>query len=254
MATIKRKKVSTARVAKQKKNLLKNKLFWIISSIALVVIAAGIIIPIVIVNSQSSTTEHTDYFAISHTYDNKEIKFTETTYEDIIMHTSEIDFEAEEGFSTYQKHMFFFAFDLSKFYPDKSMDTDDTTYYTATHKEALNSMIKLQSRINAYNNTILNDDDNSNDEDVVYLYVIDLSKANNSKVVTAGLTKYFGSTDGKSFAFGYINGVDYIVKEYELTGGEKTESLYTNDMNQFNTTVCDNAIEFIEVYNLKTEN
>ena len=252
MATIKRKKVSTAKVAKQKKNLLKNKLFWIISSIAIVLIAAGIIIPIVIVNSQNSNKEKTEYFSITHTYEDKEVNFTKSTYESVIMHTSELDFEAEEGFKTYQKHIFFFAFDLSTFYPDKSMDTDETTYFNSTHKEALTSMLKLQSQIDAYNKAILEDGNQDNDEDVVYLYVLDLSKGNNSYAVTSSYTQYFGCADAQSFAFGYINGVNKLVKDYKHN--DITEILYTNDLNTFNTTVCDNAIEFMTVYNLKQEN
>ncbi|MCR5231043.1 MAG: hypothetical protein K6B64_00175 [Acholeplasmatales bacterium] len=252
MATIKRKKVSTAKAAKQKKNLLKNKLFWIISSIAIVLIAAGIIIPIVIVNNQNSTTEQTDYFANTHTYAGNEITFKKANFEGIIMHTSEVDFETEEGFATYQKHIFFFAFNLSNFYADNSMDTDETKYFNSIHKEALTSMLKLQNAINNYNNAILNDNVADNDDEVAYLYVIDLSKGNNASTVSSSYSDYFGCSDGQSFAFGYINGVNKLVKEYKLN--DVAQSVYTNDMNEFNTTVCDNSIAFMNDYNFKTNN
>lgn len=254
MAQIKRKKVSTAAASKQKKNLFKNKKFWIIFSIvAAIVIAAAIAIPIVVINLTSSETEHTDYFNKDLTYEYKdsEISFTKQNYEGIIMHTSELDFESEEGFATYQKHIFFFAFDLDAFYPDNSMDTDDTKYYNSVHKEALESMKKLQYAINKHNTLILTDDDKDNDDEVAYLYVVDLGKGSNSSLITTSYSAYFGGTGSEGFIFGYINGVDKLKKTYKYD--DKDNSIFTTDMNEFNTTVCANVTEFMNDCNFRLE-
>ena len=106
--------------------------------------------------------------------------------------------------------------------------------------------------ISTYNNAILNDNVADNDDEVAYLYVIDLSKGNNASTVSSSYTDYFGCSDGQSFAFGYINGVNKLVKEYKLN--DVAQSVYTNDMNEFNTTVCDNSIAFMNDYNFKTNN
>ncbi len=252
LAQIKRKKVSTAAAAKQKKNLLKNKKFWIISSIvAAIVIAAAIVIPIVVINATKGETEHTDYFKKGTTYSYKDtdVSFTKANYEGIIMHTSELDFESEEGFTTYQKHIFYFAYDLSKFYPDTTMDTDDEKLYNSVHKEALESMKKLQYEINKYNNEILNDSNADNDEDVAYLYVVDLGKASNKSLTSSSYASYFGGTGAEDFIFGYIAGVDKLKKTFEYD--DKDHSIFTTNMNEFNTTICDTAIEFMNDYNFR---
>ena len=251
MAQIKRKKVSTAKVANQKKNLFKNKLFWIISCIALVLITAGIVIPIVVINYNNSNVEHKDYFGIENTYNDNKINFTKANYDSIIMHTSELDFEDKEGFKTYKMHVFFFAFNLDEFYPDTTMDTDDNKLYNITHKEALERMQILQYEINKYNEKLLNDDDKDNDDEVAVLYVVDLSKAANSNLVQSTYSSYFGGTGEESFVFGYIAGVDKLVKSYKQK--DKEYNIFTTDMNTFNTTVCNNAVEFMNTYNFKSE-
>ena len=251
MAQIKRKKVSTAKVANQKKNLFKNKLFWIISSIALVLITAGIVIPIVVINYNNSKVEHKDYFGIENTYNGKVINFTKANYESIIMHTSELDFDDKEGFKTYKMHIFYFAFNLDEFYPDNSMDTDDNKLFSTTHKDALESMQKLQYHINLYNEKILNDDDKDNDDEIAQLYVVDLSKASNNNLIQSTNASYFGGSGEESFIFGYIDGVNKLKKNFKRD--DKENSIFTTDMNTFNTTVCDNAIQFMDNYNFKSE-
>ena len=75
LATIKRKKVSgKATQGQKKKNILHNKLFWIISGVGLVlVLAAAITIPLVLAN-QDTTEEKIDYVGKTYTYNEKEFQ------------------------------------------------------------------------------------------------------------------------------------------------------------------------------------
>lgn len=252
MAQIKRKKVSTAAASKQKKSLFKNKKFWIISSIvAAIVIAAAIVIPIVVINANNSDSTETDYFekGTVYQYQSKDVTFTKGNCDGIIMHTNDMDNESEEGFATYQKHIFYFAFDLSTFYPDTTNDTDDEKKYNSVHKEALDSLKKLQYSIDEYNKAIKNDDNSENDDEVAYLYIVDLGKGSNSLAVSTTYSSYFGGTGAETFIFGYIAGVDKLKKTFEYD--DKDYSIFTTDMNEFNTTVCDEAIQFMNDHNFK---
>ena len=110
LATIKRKKVSgKATQGQKKKNILHNKLFWIISGVGLVVVlAAAITIPLVLAN-QDTTEEKIDYVGKTYTYNEKEVTFKKMNYEGVLMHANSDDY----GDGTYYKHIFFAAFVLN---------------------------------------------------------------------------------------------------------------------------------------------
>lgn len=233
LATIKRKKVSGKATQGQKKNgLLHNKLFWIISSIVLViVIAASITIPVVIFN-MSTEEEKIDYIAKKYSYQNQEVSFKKMNYEGVLMHANENDYQD----STYYKHIFFAAFDFTSFYPDSKIDDgkskDDssvTFYYNQNHEKALDALVEIQYTIDQYNKDV------TEESDKAVLYLIDLSAGNNSKVIQSA--KFGGSSDATNeFAFGYIAGVDGFKKEYEYikdaNGNPVSWDLFFNDFSK----------------------
>jgi hypothetical protein len=251
LATIKRKKVSGKATQGQKKNgLLHNKIIWIVSSIALVlIIAASITIPLVISNMQT-TEEKVDYVGKEYSYKEEKVTFTKMSYEGVLMHSNSNDYD--EG--TYIKHIFFAAFDFSSFYPDKSIDDgkskDDssvTFYYNEDQDLALQALVEIQYHINKYNEDIKNDADTSNDNDIAVLYLIDLSKGNNNKVITSG--SFGGSSDStNSFSFGYIAGEDGFKKSYEYDYDSKNDpkswDIFFTDFRQLRTD-SRHVIEFI---------
>lgn len=222
MATIKRKKVSRQATQGQKKNILHNKLFWIISSIVLVIIiAASISIPLIIIHNQTEETTP-DYVGKEYTYKDKTVTFKKANYETVLVHADSDDY----GEGTYVKHIFFAAFDFSTFYPDSAIDDgksdDEEKLYVESHYNALNALIEIQYTIDQYNEKILNDDDKSNDGDVARLYLIDLSAGNNYVVTTSD--KFGGeSSSTNTFSFGYIAGEDGIKKSYEYEKDSKGE-------------------------------
>ena len=225
MATIKRKKVSgKATQGQKKKNILHNKLFWIISGVGLVlVLAAAITIPLVLAN-RGTTEEKIDYVGKTYTYNEKEVTFKKMNYEGVLMHANSDDY----GDGTYYKHIFFAAFDFTAFYPDKAIDDgknkDDesvTFYYNEQQDLALKALIEIQYTINQYNEKILADDDASNDSEVAVLYMIDLSVGKNKNAITS--VKFGGSSESTNeFAFGYIAGEDGLKDSYEYEYDSKT--------------------------------
>ena len=225
LATIKRKKVSgKATQGQKKKNILHNKLFWIISGVGLaLVLAAAITIPLVLAN-RGTTEEKIDYVGKTYTYNEKEVTFKKMNYEGVLMHANSDDY----GDGTYYKHIFFAAFDFTAFYPDKAIDDgknkDDesvTFYYNEQQDLALQALIEIQYTINQYNEKILADDDASNDSEVAVLYMIDLSVGKNKNVITS--SKFGGSSESTNeFAFGYIAGEDGFKSSYEYDYDSKT--------------------------------
>lgn len=242
LATIKRKKVSGKATQSQKKNgLLHNKIFWIVSSIVLlVIIAASITIPLVISN-RSTTEEKVDYIGKEYTsLKGDKVTFTKMSYEGVLMHSNSADYDE----NTYIKHIFYVAFDFDSFYPDEAIDSgkskDDTSvtfYYQEAHKTALDRLVEIQSLIDQYNNKIKTDDDSSNDTDIAVLYFVDLSKGNNSKVITS--SAFGGSSEAtNSFVFGYIAGEDGFKSSYEYEYDGKNEpkswGIFFTDFDGFN--------------------
>lgn len=250
LATIKRKKVSTKATQGQKKTgLLRNKKFWIISCIVFIIlVAAGITTGVLVARYYNKDTEKekVDYLAKEYSYQDTTITFTKMNYEGIVMHLYPNDFN--DG--TYQKHIFFFAYDESTFYPDKAIDngkdSDDETLYNNTHDNALQELIKVQFAINKWNKKILSDGDDSNNDEVAYLYVVDISVANNNSALTSSQFVPSDATSGTTFAFGYIAGEDGPKLEFEFKNEDDKETLYTQDMNTFVTTVSANVRDFIE--------
>ena len=119
MAQIKRKKVSNAAVKGQKKEntLLKSKKFWIITSSIVVGLALiGFIIWLIIYLNTTKTNENPDYFAgksdIELKYENKDVKFTKSSYQGIMMHSNQ---EGNEN-DMYVDYIFVYAADLKTFY------------------------------------------------------------------------------------------------------------------------------------------
>lgn len=248
LATIKRKKVSTKAAQGQRKGLLHSKKFWLIFCIVFIIlVAAGVTTGVLVAKyNKKTTTTKEDYLAKEYSYKDTTITFTKMTYEGIIMHL----YPTDSGDGTYQKHIFYFAYDETQFYPDKAIDKgkdkdSDTLYYNQTNDEALKELIHLQFAINQWNNTILTDDDPSNDSEVAYLYIIDISKGNNSSLLSSSYFVPSGATNGSEFAFGYIAGEDGPKLNFEYESEDDTEILYTEDMNTFVTTVSANVRKFI---------
>lgn len=250
LATIKRKKVSSKATQGQKKNgLLHSKKFWLIFSIVFIILAAaGVTTGVLVAKYNTSEEEEKeDYLAKEYTWKDTTVTFTKMNYEGVIMHVYPDDYED----NTYQKHVFYFAYDSTTFYPDKSIDNGksasdgDTLYYNETHGIALQELIKLQYTIDQWNNTILNDTDAENDTEVAYLYIIDISKVNNANALTSSYFIPTGGATSEDFAFGYISGEDGPKLEFEDTSEDDKEILYTEDMKVFGTTVSANVRTFI---------
>ena len=234
MATIKRKKVSSKATQGQKKSdLLHNKLFWIISSVVLlIIIAASIAIPLIVNNLNKTSDESVDYVAKEYSYKDTEITFKKMNYEGVLMHADVDDYDD----NTYYKHIFFVAFDFTAFYPDSSIDDgkddDDEKLYNEKHKLALDALIEIQYEINQYNKKLLEDDDESNDSEVAVMYFVDLSLSSNNGVITS--TAFGGTSDStNSFVFGYIAGEDGFKSsyeyEYDSKNDPKTWSIFFTD-------------------------
>ena len=151
MAKVVRKnKVSKKATAGQKRrgNIFHNKWFWIIGSIALVVIASAIIIPVVIhINKTKSDddTDVVDYFRTS-----EEVNFTFQTYNGLKNYITP-DYVGVEGESLFKEKVIIFAYDKTQFYPNQAYekDDDDSTIYNAEHKALLERIVNLQKVVDA---------------------------------------------------------------------------------------------------------
>ncbi len=245
MAQIKRKKVSNEATKGQKrgfKQIIKNKMFWIISSIIVVVVAAAIIVPIVVVNALSSDNEKPDYFLETQTLtvDDKtyDVNFEKMSYSGVIEHTD------STNQAMHYDYVFIFATDLSAFYPkDYYSDPDDTTtnQKNETHTKFFNLLIQLQHSIDLYNES---------HTEKAKLYIVDTTSSDYSENASIMDDSKFG-TSGTSYPLFCYYTDDKLVKEVKGNFGseyrEDNSLFYYSSYNYSNFyTVINYAKIFVE--------
>lgn len=202
------RKVSGKAVRGQKKNkgILKSKRFWIISAIALViVVAVGITIGILVNNDDTvEEVKVEDYFGQTHEYKGSEVKFEKISYSGLRLYTN------TEFDDTLVEYAFFFATDLSTFYPKDLYDNDDKNLKKDVHEAMFNALVGLQYEIDKHN-------EGENDYDVK-LYIVDTSQAAGSYNLNLLFDPAFGGSEEEetTIIFGLkSHDQDGIVKSYE---------------------------------------
>ena len=160
------RKVSNKAVKGQKRErtgVVYSKKFWIIIATVLVLlIAAGITIPLVINknNSSTSTVEVDDYFGQEQKYYDNTVKFTKMTYQGVKLHTNEFS-------DVYSEYTFVFATSLDSFYPVELIDENDKDLKNEKHEQVFKLLKELQ-----YNIDLVNEAAGTNK---VNLYIVDTS-------------------------------------------------------------------------------
>lgn len=160
------RKVSNKAVKGQKRErtgVVYSKKFWIIITTVLVLlIAAGITIPLVINknNSSTSTVEVDDYFGQEQKYNDNTVKFTKMTYQGVKLHIN-------ESSDVHSEYTFVFAASLDSFYPVELIDENDKDLKNAKHEQVFNLLKQLQ-----YNIDLVNEAAGTNK---VNLYIVDTS-------------------------------------------------------------------------------
>ena len=160
------RKVSNKAVKGQKRErtgVVYSKKFWIIIATVLVLlIAAGITIPLVINknNSSTSTVEVDDYFGQEQKYYDNTVKFTKMTYQGVKLHIN-------ESSDVYSEYTFVFATSLDSFYPVELIDENDKDLKNEKHEKVFKLLKELQ-----YNIDLVNEAAGTNK---VNLYIVDTS-------------------------------------------------------------------------------
>jgi len=227
------RKVSNKAVKGQKKEragLIYSKKFWIIiATLVILLVAAGITIPLVIKNNTNSTTtaEVDDYFGQEQTYKDNTVKFTKMTFQGVKLHTT----EASDVFSEYT---FVFATPLSVFYP---FDVEDDIEADSKHTQVFNMLKELQ-----YNIDVANEAFGTNK---INLYIVDTtSKSGNTskQIFTDSVINPDGS-DQTTALFCLVT-ADGMVKEPKGT----SYNLYGNDFYEGATifSAINNAIQYVK--------
>ena len=160
------RKVSNKAVKGQKRErtgVVYSKKFWIIIATVLVLlIAAGITIPLVINknNSSTSTVEVDDYFGQEQKYNGNTVKFTKMTYQGVKLHIN-------ESSDVHSEYTFVFAASLDNFYPVELIDENDKDLKNEKHEQVFKLLKELQ-----YNIDLVNEAAGTNK---VNLYIVDTS-------------------------------------------------------------------------------
>ena len=160
------RKVSNKAVKGQKRErtgVVYSKKFWIIIATVLVLlIAAGITIPLVINknNSSTSTVEVDDYFGQEQKYYDNTVKFTKMTYQGVKLHIN-------ESSDVYSEYTFVFATSLDSFYPVELIDENDKDLNNEKNEQVFKLLKELQ-----YNIDLVNEAAGTNK---VNLYIVDTS-------------------------------------------------------------------------------
>ena len=245
MAQIKRKKVSNAAVKGQKKEntLLKSKKFWIITSSIVVGLALiGFLVWLIVYLNTTKTNENPDYFAgesnIELKYENKDVKFTKSSYQGIMMHSNQ---EGNEN-DMYVDYIFVYAANLKTFYADNSINsglTSDDENYISTdtidmYSKLFNQLIKLQYTIDTYNA--------KSTGHKAQLYIVDTSVADNQSLLAS---KDFGGSDDSGFTTMFCLLTEDGLKKYYDKDNEEKTSLYGTNTNTIINTCMNSAINLI---------
>lgn len=213
------------------KNLIHKKLFWILSAVAVLLIAAAIIIPIVVVNSnKTEEVKVDDYFGKTYKIDDREIKFKKSSNAGVHMYSNLYE----------DSYLFVFALDLSKFYPETLKDKDGNELKDDTHERIFNMIKSLQEEIDIYNET-------SNEEDTkAYLLIVDTTPNANSD--NGNIYDDFGTvTEDINPLFFVYNSIESEVKKtYKKTETSPEKTIYGETYSALNGTVISDAIEFVK--------
>ena len=239
MAKVVRKnKVSKKATAGQKRrgNIFHNNWFWIIGSIALVVIASAIIIPVVIhINKTKSDddTDVVDYFRTS-----EEVNFTFQTYNGLKNYITP-DYVGVEGESLFKEKVIIFAYDKTQFYPNQAYekDDDDSTIYNAEHKALLERIVNLQKVVDKH-------------EDYK-LYIVDTSVGSNASIYVDETFGGLYDDDAQTYpVLIYIENGEYK-SSYETEEGNSNTKTYicsdsdVLDISYINNTLANNLTNYI---------
>lgn len=214
------------------KNLIHKKLFWILSSVALLLIAAAIIIPIVVINvNKKEEVKVDDYFGKTYTVDNREVSFKKSSYSGVYMYSKLYE----------DSYLFVLALDLSTFYPTTLIDNDGNDLKNETHERIFKMITSLQEEIDIYN------ENSSADETKAYLLIVDTTISEYSD--NGSIYDDFGTTSSETPEplFFVYNSIDSeIKKSYKKTDTSTEKTIYGESYNTLNGTVIQDAIEFVK--------
>lgn len=227
MARVVRKVSSkTAKGQNKKTGLLKNKLFWIIGSVVLVIgLTVGIVLGVVLNQNSEEQGNTTDYFATQ-----EEVEFTKGSYASVLNYTN-LNYEnPQNNTSLFVENVFIFAYDLTSFYPD-STDEDN---YNSKHADILAKLIDLQKAIDAANA--------KDDTLEIKLYIIDTSVGQNGGALTD--TKLGGTEDSTNkFLFSYVQHGELVSDSLSIRG--KKYVLQSGVLNDLITTIIPQTINYV---------
>lgn len=228
------RKVSNRNVSGQKRqtNIFKNKWFWVVSAVVLVVL--GIIIAVVITNNNSKNENDyantVDYFET-----NEEVDFNVSTYSALANYTNVNYVDPQTGENLHKTNVFVFMYDLKSFYPIKDLnkDEDGNDLYNENHKKILEKLVDLQKAIDAAKEDGLD----------VELLIINESAGNNFNMQ---LNTQFGGTGQAeySYMFSYIQNGELNKEEIEIGGYDY--SLFSTNLNNMITTIIPQTINYVK--------
>ena len=181
MARIKR--VSNKAVARQKRaNIWKSKKFWIIASLAIILVAAAIVIPVVLVNLKSKDTVH-DYFK---EYQSETVKFENESYDGILNYIKDDYVNPQNNKDLSVDDAFVFFYTSTSFHPVDEEPTSTDDEYSKEDEALFENLVKLQTGIDTYNKS-----HNTN----IKLFIVDCKYSFNISVNTDSV---FGSLFSES--------------------------------------------------------
>lgn len=226
------RKVSNRNVSRQKKqrNILKNKWFWIISVISVIIIAG--VTTLLIINSNKTEKDYSntvDYFT-----ENQDVDFNVTTYHSVKNYADVNYKNPQNNEQLHVSNIFIFAYDMSTFYPveGSNKDADGNDLYAKQHKAVLSLLVDLQKAVDKAQADGLD----------VELYIIDISFSSNYAVL---LDTEMGGSDepASTFMFTYIQNGE---KAEELKIGGSEYELFSTNLNNMITTVIPKTIYYVQ--------
>ncbi|MCR5350594.1 MAG: hypothetical protein K6E20_06360 [Acholeplasmatales bacterium] len=277
MATIKRKKVSnkaTKGVKRDRKPFYKFKKFWIILS-TFIVLAVGVGVTIILVNhfkdSDTEDREALNYFGGESTAliekVNKELvekaksnpnmsydadykpSFTKIGLDGIKMHSTDVSSVSD----AYIEHMFIFATDLTKFFPDETIDDDidddDEELYSKVQYELYKQLTYFQYCIDMENKALEQAAKDASDE-VQYkirLYIVDTSLAVNATIYNDSIFTGIETdeNDELNAMFALISHGS-VQKKYKSDNDIFATCTTISDTTKISTTCIPNSINYMD--------
>lgn len=277
MATIKRKKVSnkaTKGIKRDRKPFYKLKKFWIILS-TLIVVAVGVVVTIVLINhfksDSSDDREALNYFGgesevltqkvnkelvdsanknANMTYDSNYVPtFTKIGLDGIKMHAKDTSSIGD----AYIEHMFIFATDLTKFYPDETIDDDidddDDELYSSYQYELFKQLTYFQYCIDMENKA-LEEKAKANNDEVAYkirLYIVDTSITTNSTIFNDSLFTGIETdeNDNLNAMFALVSHGS-VLKKYKKDNDIFATCASVSEVRNISTTCIPNSINYMD--------